>query len=661
MSRRKASSPIENNFSDSSTSTVRSYQKGNETLESKRKRQEKVRKKLMKELKTSKENNGGTLELPQRASSSMRSIISSSMSNFNDRESGLGSSKLLEVFSLCGENKKDRERDFDTISLPESGSRPATALSRKDYMKSKLGSGSVSSALKMDQISLSLTDEDPSLLLYGNPSDIARGLGLEKSNSMKTLNEKIVAVKCRQNLPEKERKKLVISDQINKDISAMKDEAGLTRLGRHRPRSSLGTSRNSELDWSDSVSRISSGSGSGSRSNCGRDRSTDRASFGHSPGSRRYTIDSSGSDHLNSLESLDRLELGQDKYSVGPRAGKTSLIDNMYNGEDRSWDDDNPWQANLKNPRSQSFVGGQSRRDIDYSQSLNFADSIGARDQSSERIPSRDRLRSTERFDEPNYRNSSSPRGRSYDRWSDDNQLNSQTGDLPNQKRISPFSPHGNSSQVQPYRTNRFDVGKSRSRSRCSNDSFSNSLEDDEGDDVSLARYNLSGSGSDSCHSSDIVKAHRPSSSRSMIDNAERAYRSARSWGSGENVADFPIRFRSTSVDRGPDRATSAGRDIVMDTRLDVAEPRGRSQSRFSSRSAAPFRSTSVHVRGSFGRESSREDARTQPERYGRSLSRQTSRENSASRNAMGEFDLNSVQDDDISIDSIINKYLYKP
>ena len=75
----------------------------------------------------------------------------------------------------------------------------------------------------LDKMSRSLADEDPSLLLYGNPSRISLKLGLGKAKSFHALNETLHAVKHRQNLSDPRRMELRLRDKINHDIEAMKN------------------------------------------------------------------------------------------------------------------------------------------------------------------------------------------------------------------------------------------------------------------------------------------------------------------------------------------------------------------------------------------------------------------------------------------------------
>ena len=74
----------------------------------------------------------------------------------------------------------------------------------------------------LDPVSRSLADENPSLILYGKPSNISMSLGLGKASSFKSLNETLYAVKHRQNLPERQRIHLNLRDKVNSDIEKMK-------------------------------------------------------------------------------------------------------------------------------------------------------------------------------------------------------------------------------------------------------------------------------------------------------------------------------------------------------------------------------------------------------------------------------------------------------
>ncbi|CAK8693065.1 unnamed protein product [Clavelina lepadiformis] len=74
---------------------------------------------------------------------------------------------------------------------------------------------------KLDRMSKTLADEDPSMLLYGKPSNISMNLGLGKAKSFQALNESLRAVKHRQNLPKSQRVQLQLRDKVNNDIHKM--------------------------------------------------------------------------------------------------------------------------------------------------------------------------------------------------------------------------------------------------------------------------------------------------------------------------------------------------------------------------------------------------------------------------------------------------------
>ena len=76
--------------------------------------------------------------------------------------------------------------------------------------------------VKLDPVSCSLADENPSLILYGKPSNISMNLGLGKASSFQSLNETLRAVKYRQNLPDRQRFQLNLRDKIDSDIEKMK-------------------------------------------------------------------------------------------------------------------------------------------------------------------------------------------------------------------------------------------------------------------------------------------------------------------------------------------------------------------------------------------------------------------------------------------------------
>nr|XP_026692375.1 unconventional myosin-XVIIIa isoform X2 [Ciona intestinalis] len=174
-----------------------------------------------------------------RTASARPRTSSSVLSSRNEDESKFSDSSVSTVqsFRTSSAGNTEPEKLIVTETLEDCVSEYARKLatsvaskrSRRKKLSSRASSASQSTNIStetpkegMDRISKSLADEDPSMILYGKPSNIAMNLGLGKAKSFQDLNESLRAVKLRQNLPEGRREQLQVDDKIKSDIRRMK-------------------------------------------------------------------------------------------------------------------------------------------------------------------------------------------------------------------------------------------------------------------------------------------------------------------------------------------------------------------------------------------------------------------------------------------------------
>lgn len=144
--------------------------------------------------------------------------------------------------SRCGDLDSDSLRDPEHRSVFDGAERP----------RSRQNKGRVTAKPELDRASLSLADEDPSLLMYSSVADISRRLGAGQSKSFRALNEKLALTKARHNLPRKERQKRDVANKIENCISDMRQDRAVERIASRRGSSGfLSTDPYSKADnWS---------------------------------------------------------------------------------------------------------------------------------------------------------------------------------------------------------------------------------------------------------------------------------------------------------------------------------------------------------------------------------------------------------------------------
>ncbi|XP_039251994.2 unconventional myosin-XVIIIa-like isoform X2 [Styela clava] len=667
--RKRAPSPDESKFSDSSTSTVRSFEK--ETEKERKERARKTRKKLLKELKYVKTNGESPKDFSDILSHRTASVVGGAVSIAEDfaKESDMsGRSTVMskmsfgftagvkDTMSLCGDLAND-DIDFDSVSMPDMSARPSSAMGTggkyesgtKSRILSRVGKAGGRNAIKLelDRMSKTLADEDPSVLLYSSPADISGKLGLGKTRSFRALNENIMAVKSRQNLPEKQKKKLAIVDKVNSDISTMKEDLTLEKISgrrsidfakRRESRESFGSS--GEQDDACSLFSTSSGSSKISAESLStRNRNfsvQSEAAMGRVSMGNSY-MDYAGDNQLDDYNSVDTLTRGRPSSRNFSRTD-ADLSEIQVPRRSRFLKDFNFGTSSQVDMRSANSKIRQKSRNFNNDEDSYYTDGEYT-------IPTRiDRRRTTSAshgFDQNDFSGSISNLRLSrktgnfdFDSWSDLDEDYSKSSPIRTSSRMSGRNPQS-AKRISPRDVSKYlgSVIGSRSSGSWESDNRSNNSFDD--DDVSLSQYGIDDNNFD--HSD--IQPTRQTSRRSFSQQKIVGTRSNH----GMNMMPRMLNVRPNS---------KSGQRFDYE---DVGSPheRGRSVSRtgrdnFRSASAASFQQRGMSV-----------DARSQQSAAvrTRSSSRSGTRTRMQERTAP---DTTTLDDSDISIDSIISKYLYK-